>query len=759
MSQPERPQIRYEERWEELKPTIVDAYLGHNEDRKCLTIPKLVGFMKERYDFKAEVHQYRHYFKKWGVRKRIITEEKEAIVKTLGKRSRPGASASDVTIHQGGLTKEVDKKQLKRFLDDRVRHCLVDPLFPGTFSRWNLPYDAYIASIVKQADYPSPFGHNPATPQYLNVKSPEATIPDGSVPGLTPTAALIQRKTLQDRSNLLLQGRREELLSMCNDNDRRIISGWLHDYWMHSFLTAKFWGRGPQEWTAGLVKEEAFTQSRFSLTSADQLPISDLIIAEAIVKSPEDLALDSWAFAIMAGNMRPILDKVYNEMDCDDIRVPGIGEIHPYHLAASFLDGGHTCCLVMNEIIIVLQSCHPIALNNVDSNGHTVLDSLMISVLRSHTDLTPPDVSTSFSQITRFPGEEKDVCGRWDADSPAIRQLQTRGDPRIPEQWKHNFCHSAVQAVIHNMTSIFGPPSSPNINTLSGLFGRRCTHCGLEMKLGPLHVLVVVAFYLAERGKDGETLFGALACLVCLLVLGASAQLTVDVSVVDILTSPDEERCYHRPINAMELAQQVPQGTIDRWNSTCKVGWGCFLLVLQRETMGFPRKASSSPREEEFEMFKHWTHDVSDKDDDHNTPGNDGDEESIESESVCGLLHEHDMLEIPCLHENIGIIWAAIQTEFLTYRKISSLDPNISENFQLAALEKWLREETDHFETPLVKDGMMKEHSVCGWFDDYSSIYNPTAADVCSQFFMNMDVWARASFIERLIPLDSEDVR
>ncbi|KAK6225740.1 hypothetical protein QIS74_01787 [Colletotrichum tabaci] len=389
--------IPYDERWEHLKPIIVEAYLGNSGSGKPLTIPKLAEFMEKNHRFDAKVHQYRHRLRKWDIRKRTTTQEKDDIVAVVGKRSRPGASTSTVTIHQGGMMKEVDKKQLKRFLNDKIRHQLVETLSPGTFSHWNLPYDAYIASIMRQADQPSPFGPITTTPRYLNVGSPEATTPGGPAPDSTPTAALITQKTLQDRSNLFLQGRREELLSRCNERDRRIISGWLHDYWMHSYLTAKFWGRGPQQWTAGLVSEvtlegnnletppnfsspagwfpapsprtsaipqptslcrwvihyaedvdlkyeiedsppietqaefelqdesswtpwpaaetqdrtlqsameESFARSQFSATSVDELPMSNELIAQAVSKSPEELALDSCAFAIMSGNLEP----------------------------------------------------------------------------------------------------------------------------------------------------------------------------------------------------------------------------------------------------------------------------------------------------------------------------------------------------------------------------------------------------------------------------------------------------------------------
>ncbi|KAK2015768.1 hypothetical protein LZ32DRAFT_526181 [Colletotrichum eremochloae] len=405
--------IPYDERWEHLKPTMVDAYMGMNGFGEPLTFPKLADFMKKNHGFSAEIHQYRHRFKKWGIRKRTIKEEKEGIVKTLGKRNRAGASTSDVTIYQGGLTKEVDKKQLKRFLNDEIRHQVAMPLFPGAFSQWNLPYAAYKASIAKPMDHPSPFGLSPAAPQYLHINSPEATTPD-------------MEYVIEPSSPNETQA----------EFDFHDVSSWTP--WPASETQAQ---------TLQAVMEESFKHSRFSTTSVDDLPISNKLVTEAVSNSPEQLALDSCAFAIMSGNLESVTKLLRGGSPID------IGAIYPYHLAASFLDGGHTCCLVMHGLIYLLHFTYPIALNNVNADGHTVLDSLMVSILRSHTSLTPVEVSPSFIDSTRFPGEEKDICGRWDADSPELRQLYKEGHPKIPRQWKHNFCHSMASFDIVALTA------------------------------------------------------------------------------------------------------------------------------------------------------------------------------------------------------------------------------------------------------------------------------------------------------------------
>lgn len=55
----------------------------------------------------------------------------------------------------------------------------------------------------------------------------------------------------------------------------------------------------------------------------------------------------------------------------------------------------------------------------VNEHGHTILDNLMISIIKSHTSAKPVVVDDNFKDVARFVGEEVDICGRWDADSLA----------------------------------------------------------------------------------------------------------------------------------------------------------------------------------------------------------------------------------------------------------------------------------------------------------------------------------------------------
>lgn len=153
--------VPYDERWELLKPTIVNIYL-----KERVTIPQLAKRMADDFSFKAEcvapcleapahhqprpvnsppfpqphpplnalfqsllslmsscrTHQYRYQFKKWGIKKRTTTVEKEAVISALGKRKRRqlDIGPSNIQLVQGDWLKPVDKKQLKRYINDSI---------------------------------------------------------------------------------------------------------------------------------------------------------------------------------------------------------------------------------------------------------------------------------------------------------------------------------------------------------------------------------------------------------------------------------------------------------------------------------------------------------------------------------------------------------------------------------------------------------------------------------------------------------------
>ncbi|AEO68295.1 cec6d664-f44a-43ae-84dc-31359c6503b3 [Thermothielavioides terrestris] len=110
----------------------------------------------------------------------------------------------------------------------------------------------------------------------------------------------------------------------------------------------------------------------------------------------------------------------------------GIDEIFPFYLTASFLDGGYTCC----SMIMALSSAFGndcLIFYDRDDLGYTVLDNLMITVPLSHRSVRPEHVSARLNPPDHSPGEEKDIWGRWDANSPDVRALFRHGYSRIQQ--------------------------------------------------------------------------------------------------------------------------------------------------------------------------------------------------------------------------------------------------------------------------------------------------------------------------------------
>ncbi|UZP40108.1 hypothetical protein NXS19_007924 [Fusarium pseudograminearum] len=670
----------------------------------------------------------------------------------------------------------------------------------GWLSSWNLPYAAFLSALPKNPDAASPYGTQPATPGYLGISNSNTTSPHGEGAGPSPNTELLLQKARDYRTSLFLQGRLEDLIVSMSQDDRRICVDYFHEFYMHGFLTAKNWGSPPS--ISNVRTPSGFTPSAFLefpssplLTDAsnhidivnpptnlcrwsihvkeieyeplpeeqpdsfptsvsfqeclqnsistgdftelrnDNLPLSHETIVHSLTENPVALELDSWKLAIMAGNADLLLDlgtKKDREKNREEVK-----SIHPYHLAASFLDGGGPCCTVFDTLNQVLGRSYLLQ-HNINDLGHTIFDSLLVSILRSHTNVQPEMVSDEFRALSRFPGEEKDICGRWDADSPEVRRLFAQGYARIPTRWKHPFCHSAVQAVCHCAFSIFAPLTQANINCKSGLFVRRCTECGMELKLGPLHALVATAFFLGQSGMPGETLFGPLAILVCLINMGVDFSMRMDISVEEILRTSESGQCRHKPMTAAEMMMCVPASVIHSWTNACQVGWDCLLHTL--------RLAESSDAENSY-----WR--------DHDSPecelsARETGGESQSSECVLQYIHDDEIFK--CTHKMIGIMWATIQAEVLTYRRLTVNDLWISDNFQMLALQAWLKGETEYFKTPLVVQGMMKAHSRCGWFheqDGYPWIA-AKASDVCKEWFANLDDYGRTTFVPEVAIVD-----
>lgn len=135
-----------------------------------------------------------------------------------------------------------------------------------------------------------------------------------------------------------------------------------------------------QEAMAATLASGSFTE-----ISPQELPMSASVISQAAQSSPEQLEADAFAFAIMAGN----LEKLHEFFDIDGEGPELAHTVQPFHLAASFMDASRSCCRILSTLIDILHGQSSIGVGNVDKNGLTVLDILMVNILRSHSNVTP----------------------------------------------------------------------------------------------------------------------------------------------------------------------------------------------------------------------------------------------------------------------------------------------------------------------------------------------------------------------------------
>ncbi|PQE32433.1 Clr5 domain protein [Rutstroemia sp. NJR-2017a WRK4] len=323
---------------------------------------------------------------------------------------------------------------------------------------------------------------------------------------------------------------------------------------------------------------DGLESNHFSTVDINILPVSATQIVEAVRDSPAKLLGQAFGFAIIARNramISNILERVREGEHMD------IVDLFPYHLATAFLNGSRKSWNIFNQIIDGLKHENPLIRLYINDKGHTVLDNLMITILKSHTSCPPVIVDDTFKNLKRFPGEEVDICGRWNPDSRCIRARFSEGHASIPMQWKHRFCHTSVKFICHCLRRVFGFSYSPDINTPSGLFLKRCNNCGEELQLLPLQCLVMTVFHLAHNGCEGENLFGAVACLACLLAKGANPFLKASISLPALLGTDTDHECTHQKISAVELMDLIPQRFMETWSTEARLGWDVFCGLLR----------------------------------------------------------------------------------------------------------------------------------------------------------------------------------
>lgn len=236
---------------------------------------------------------------------------------------------------------------------------------------------------------------------------------------------------------------------------RSILSKWLYQFWMFSFVTAKHWGRGPRDWTADILRYDdhqgfmaisspntpgmqvgtprdiqapsessglsphgqrsiqcplplcrwavhvpeveyddipspppeeeqmidpfdertwqtwpnteqdksfhdklryGLETNDFSDVKVDQLPLAVMQVAKAAERSPQELLGEALGFSIMSRNMELTMKTMKKALNAG----VDMGEIYPFHIAATYLDGSKTCCNLLDALVYMDSSGCPI---------------------------------------------------------------------------------------------------------------------------------------------------------------------------------------------------------------------------------------------------------------------------------------------------------------------------------------------------------------------------------------------------------------
>ena len=483
---------------------------------------------------------------------------------------------------------------------------------------------------------------------------------------------------------------------------------------------------------------DSLESNNFSTVEVSDLPIAVNQIARAARRSPNELQEEALGFSIMSRNRDLMVDLLRNIGD----RLDTAG-IYVFHLAVTYLDGSKTCCSTLNELARRTRTRFFRKLY-VNDLGHTVLDQLMIAIFKAHTSCLPGVVDAAFKKEKRFEGEDVDICGRWDADSDCVRTLLANGKSTIPFEWKHMFCHTSAQTICHCIGILYGDLPAVDMDTPSGLFVRRCSHCGLKLQLLPLHTLVLVGLYLSRSGCQDENLFGILACLLCLLSHGANPLLKANISVEALWGNEDVNECDHERLDPAEFAEMVPGKLQFGWSRELSTGWRIICNVLrqsQAEWKARPSKrrsdSNNGEHDDEFDTFNRCT------DDEMSTDG----EASHEPHLPAECPNDESHMNFFGANKVLASLWAAVQTELLTYRRLEEGDGWISHNFDMHALDEGLIS-GGKVDVALVQKDMMKPFCDCGRFPEFNCQVLPIADDAAAYYFSNLDNWSRSTFIE-----------
>jgi hypothetical protein len=499
------------------------------------------------------------------------------------------------------------------------------------------------------------------------------------------------------------------------------------------------WSKWPAAWCDPPLQtrlQDALENNDFSTIRTQHLPLAIPQIAKAAARSPDELVLESLGFSIMSRNIDQTKKLLQQIKELGPERLD-IASLFPFHLATTYLDGSKSCCCILGTLLDSTVAMRKVYTNELN---HTLLDSLMIVILKSHSTTPPEYVHVSFKDTGRFPGEEIDICGRWDADSPCIRHLFASGQATIPSTWKHKFCHTSVQAICHSIMMISYKVPVIARREPSGLYLRQCFNCGTKLQLLPLHTLVLTAYYLASNGCEDEDMFGMVACLLCMISVGHDPRRTADISVAALFQDMElDHQCDHEELSPAVFCDRLTDTLqIGSLPAKAQLGWEVFCALLHLCEANFDQctilkcqfmKQSSIEWDQEFEENHYFIGKEPPDDIIYNTHRN-----------------EHDGLEPFGDRKDIAILWAAIQAELSTYRRIQEGNEWLSRYFSMEELRKQLRR-GETITTDYVKEELLRTHCVCGQFSTYNWVIAPTLSDTTTRYIANLDVWQRATYV------------
>lgn len=109
----------------------------------------------------------------------------------------------------------------------------------------------------------------------------------------------------------------------------------------------------------------------------------------------------------------------------------------------------------------------------------------------------------------------------------------------------------------------------------------------------------------------------------------------------------------------------------------------------------------------------------------------------------CGVdIHERSPW--PFTHMKLGTLWASVQAELLSYRRLHTSDTWVSDRFQMGAIEEQLNS-GEELEVGYATNQLLRAHCACHSFGGH-----PLAvlADAVDPDIANLDVWGRETYGE-----------